>query len=203
MSQSRLGVKAGNGVFAARAFARDETLTYYGGKDLGVAGTETGERALEEGLRGAAARYILELGGRYVEANLEHNNPAHLINDAGPSHANAMCKGGGEVKTKKCIGRGDELYWCYGARYWQRWGPRIELPTTASGREGARGGRSGRTAGARGGRGGGRATASGRGRGRAGSRPAEGSVDGTGGLGRDRVLRQRGSDGRVGSEGVT
>ena len=79
---SRLGPGAGNGVFAARAFKKGETLTYYGGKDLGAAGTEEGEKALSKGRKGEAGRYILELNGRYVEPNLNSNNPAHMLNDA-------------------------------------------------------------------------------------------------------------------------
>ena len=67
------------------------------------------------------ARYILNLRGRYVQPDLRGDNPAHMLNDAGPQHANAACKEGGEVRAKTAISMGQELFWCYGALYWKYW----------------------------------------------------------------------------------
>lgn len=124
LAPSSLGKGVGRGVYAAKAFNKGETLTYYGGNDLGKMGTEAGEAALKKARQGPVARYILNLGGRYIESDLKNINPAHLINDAGHRHVNAECKGGGEMKAKKNIRVGDELFWCYGAAYWRYWGAR-------------------------------------------------------------------------------
>lgn len=128
LAPSTLGKDVGIGVYAARAFNKGETLTYYAGSDLGKVGTEAGEAALQKARQGPTARYILNLGGRYIEPDLKDINPAHLINDAGYRHANAKCEGGGEVKAKKDIRVGDELFWCYGAAYWRYWGARVGVP---------------------------------------------------------------------------
>ena len=188
---SRLGPGAGNGVFAARAFRRGETLTYYGnsshgGGDLGAAGTEAGEQALRDARAGPAGRYILEINGRYVAANLNSNNPAHMINDAGHKHAKAVCGGGGQVRVKDnaTIGAGEEIFWCYGAEYWKYWGPRIELPD--------------RDAGSGQGSGTGRGNGSGRGREGCGRQVATGGETRT-----TRALRRRVGGRAVGGEGVT
>ena len=144
IKQSQLGSAAGMGVYAARPFKVGETLTYYGGEDLGKAGSGEGERALAEARKGEAARYILELQGSYVKPDLKGINPAHMFNDAGAEHANAVCKGGGEVKAKKAIRIGQEVFWCYGERYWRYWkkmGGRLMLPkapTAGAGRDDSR-----------------------------------------------------------------
>ena len=190
---SRLGKQAGNGVYAARPFRKGETLTYYGGDDIGRAGTRAGEAALEEARRGPAGRYILNLGGRYIKPDLQSPNPAHMLNDAGHKHANAECRGGGEVRARRAIGAGEELFWCYGVGYWNYWGAqvggRLTLPeAVAEGR--GRGGRGGGNGGA------GRARGAGRGR------RARGNGDGrrADGAGATRVLRRR-VDGRTAPEG--
>ena len=190
-------------MFAARAFKKGETLTYYGGEDLGRAGTDEGEEAMRAGREGEAGRYILELNGRYVKADLKSDNPAHMINDAGYKHAKAVCGGGGLVKVKDnaTIGAGEEIFWCYGKKYWQFWGPRLELPAgieTGGGR-GAGAGR-GRGAGAGRGRGAGRAEVS-RGRGR--GRQEEAGQQMSRELGATRVLRRRVGGRAVGEDGVT
>ena len=145
-----------------------------------------GEKALREARAGPAGRYILEINGRYIEANLNSNNPAHMINDAGYKHAKAVCGGGGKVKVKDnaTIGAGEEIFWCYGTEYWKHWGPRTELPEGGTGR--------------------------GRGNGAGGSRVG---VDERGGGGRRvaagegtetaRVLRRRTGGRAEGKEGVT
>jgi len=190
---SRLGARAGNGVYAARPFRRGETLTYYGGRDIGKAGTEAGEAAMQEAREGPAGRYILNLGGRYIEADLKSPNPAHVLNDAGYKHANAECRGGGEVRARRAIGAGEELFWCYGTSYWNYWGARVggrlTLPDAAAGSSGR--GRSGEGSGDAG-----RVRRAGRG----------GQDSGNGGEGRaheggqTRVLRRR-VDGRTAPEG--
>ena len=152
---------------------------------LGKAGTTDGEAAMRAALEAPAradgkepGRYVLRLGNMYVQGDLSRINPAHMINDAGGKHANAKCGGGGlvEVKRGKNIAAGQEIYWCYHAGYWSRWGPRHELPTTGAARGGSARGRAvGRSRGSRGGR-----------------RSRGGGVA----LGSDRVLRQR-MDGRA------
>ena len=209
VGQSTLGAGAGNGVFAMRDFSKGETITYYGGRELGKAGTQEGEAALaaamydDSGAERAAARYIQEFKGMYVEARINNGNPAHIINDAGSTHANATCKGGGELQATKVIKTGQEIFYCYGAAYWRRWAagtPRLTLPARgrgAAGRgRGGGGGGKGGGGGARGARGG-----------RQGGGPGRGGDGGSGSqttaTGGGRVLRQR-LDGRaVTGEGVT
>ena len=178
VKQSLIGAVAGKGVFAARDFKRGDPLTYYGGVNLGKAGDKAAEEALQSVYAERPAdgsepgRYVLQLNGSYIKAPLTNKNPAHMINDAGGKHANAKCGGGGlvEVKKGKSIAAGQEIYWCYHAGYWSRWGPRRDLPTTEEGRGGrARGRTAGRSRGSRGGR----------------------SRGGRVALGADRVLRQR------------
>ena len=194
-----------NGIYAARAYGRGETLTYYGGEDLGKAGTEAGDKAMREARGGEAGRYILKLGGRYIKPDLKATNPAHMLNDAGHKHANAECKGG-EVKAKRRIGAGEEIFWCYGVEYWAYWGTRLaggrlKLPetaktateTTGRGRGRGRGGTSGGTGGKE---------QSGRSA-RGGQGQAGASGDGAGTTGTARVLRQRVNGRAVPADGVT
>ena len=34
---------------------------------------------------------------------------------------------------------GEEIYWCYGSKYWSRWKPRLPLPRATGGNGGAGG----------------------------------------------------------------
>ena len=126
---------AGRGLYAARDYRKGETLTYYGGKDLGRVGDAGAERAREQAQTTDAGRYILDIKGRYVDG-YNRNNPAHVANDAGAEHSNATCEGGGRMVAIKGIREGSEIFWTYGQAYWAYWGkrtPREKLTRTTGG----------------------------------------------------------------------
>ena len=51
-------------------------------------------------------------------------NPAGLPNDAGTEYANVKCLGSGKMEAARDIAIGEELYWCYGEKYWKYWSTR-------------------------------------------------------------------------------
>ena len=121
------------GLFSARAYKAGDTLGYYCG--LGAkadAPTDTLWRKGEEGaverrvrvVESAAGRYVVELAGWYVVCDDTRRNPAGLPNDAGTEHANVKCLGSGKMEAARDIAIGEELYWCYGEKYWKYWSTR-------------------------------------------------------------------------------
>ena len=137
---------ADNGLFAARPYMTNDTLTYYAAAtkadDLGRVGTPAADAKLKR-LEVPKARYVMEVGGRYI-VSYGCNNPAGLANDAGDEHANVVGEGGGRMAATRHIEIGEEIYWCYGRAYWRRWAPRLTLPTARGRAEDAGGAGQGR-----------------------------------------------------------
>ena len=122
---------ADDGLFAARPYLTNDTLTYYAAAkksdDLGRVGMPAADAKLER-LELPRARYVMEVGGHYI-VSYGCNNPVGLANDAGDEHANVTGEGGGRMAATRHIEIGEEIYWCYGRAYWRRWAPRLALPT--------------------------------------------------------------------------
>ena len=110
--------------------------------DLGRVGTPAADAKLKR-LEVPKARYVMEVGGRYI-VSYGCNNPAGLANDAGDEHANVVGEGGGRMAATRHIEIGEEIYWCYGRAYWRRWAPRLTLPTARGRAEDAGGAGQGR-----------------------------------------------------------
>ena len=84
------------------------------------------------------ARYVMVVDGHYI-VSYGCNNPAGLANDAGEYHRNVTSGGGGRMEAIRYIEIGEEIYWCYGSKYWSRWKPRLPLPRATGGNGGAGG----------------------------------------------------------------
>ena len=82
------------------------------------------ERRRVRVVESAAGRYVVELAGWYVVCDDTRRNPAGLPNDAGAEHANVKCLGSGKMEAARDIAIGEELYWCYGEKYWKYWSTR-------------------------------------------------------------------------------
>ena len=73
-----------------------------------------------------AGRYLVRIGKHYYDA-YNKMNPSGLPNDAGAQNANAKCNNAGRMTASKVIEEGQEIYWCYGVKYWKVWGPRANI----------------------------------------------------------------------------
>ena len=98
---------------------------------LGQVGEQEAEEALKQ-LEVPKARYVMEVDRHYI-VSYGCNNPAGLANDAGDYHRNVTSGGGGKMEAIRYIEIGEEIYWCYGSKYWGRGKPRLPLPRAIEG----------------------------------------------------------------------